>query len=263
MANPQKENGYTAIANEIMDAFARTYLPSGERQVLDVILRKTYGFNKKMDGISFSQFQEATGLSRRTVIYALENLEAKRMIVVSKSRNALLNNPNSYKFNKDYESWVVQNSAPSVEMNRKYAKEGSAKRRKGGGGSAKLGKKVVQNYDEKVKSFAPTKDKSKYTKDIASRGDAAIPRIIDLFKEVNPTHDRLFAQPPQRAAVERLLVKFDEEKLASIVRFLPKSNAARYAPTITTPVQLERDLGRLIAWGQKEKNTKKTNVAFV
>ena len=62
MANPQKENGFTSIANEILEALARVDLPSYERRVVDVIIRKTWGFvdkngkHKIWDRISYSQF---------------------------------------------------------------------------------------------------------------------------------------------------------------------------------------------------------------
>ena len=46
MANPQKENGYIMIANEIMEALAKYRIPGEQRQCLDVILRKTYGYDR-------------------------------------------------------------------------------------------------------------------------------------------------------------------------------------------------------------------------
>ena len=57
MASPQLKDGYVAIANEIMDALAHIRIPGEARQVLDVILRKTYGWKKKEDEISLSQFK--------------------------------------------------------------------------------------------------------------------------------------------------------------------------------------------------------------
>lgn len=47
MANPQCENGFTKIANELMEALAKIRIPGEARQVLDVIFRQTYGWNKK------------------------------------------------------------------------------------------------------------------------------------------------------------------------------------------------------------------------
>lgn len=149
MASPQKENGYTAIANEIMDVLAKTCLSGSNRQVLDTVLRKTYGWNKKEDFLSISQLEEATLLSRRAVIYALQNLEAKKIIIITRDSNRT----NSIKFNKNYDDWIVQSFALQVLSNRNINRLRSAKLR----GNAKLGKKVVQNSVNNVNSFAPTK----------------------------------------------------------------------------------------------------------
>ena len=74
MASPQIENGYTPIANEIMDALARTRIPGEVRQVLDYIFRKTYGWNKKEDVIPMSQFVKSTGLKKPNICRALSKL---------------------------------------------------------------------------------------------------------------------------------------------------------------------------------------------
>ena len=58
MANPQRENGHVDIANEIMDKLCRYRIPGEVRQVMDTVFRKTYGWNKKADRISLSQFCE-------------------------------------------------------------------------------------------------------------------------------------------------------------------------------------------------------------
>ena len=61
MTTPQLENGYIKIATELYDALCGIRIPGEARQVFDVILRKTYGWNKKKDAIALSQFVEATG----------------------------------------------------------------------------------------------------------------------------------------------------------------------------------------------------------
>lgn len=96
------------------------------------------------------------------------------------------------------------------------------------------------------------------TIDTAPASPDAIPsklinETIDLFKVVNPNHERLFGQPPQRKATERLLKKFGQEKLWAMIKYLPKSNGMKYAPTITTPVQFETKLGELVAFFRKQK----------
>jgi phage replication O-like protein O len=102
VANPQKENGYTSIANEIMDALISYRLPGEQRQILDSIFRKTYGFNKKIDAISLSQFVEMTGLKKPAVIRAIKGLLSKKIISVIKKDNVPAH---VYGFNKNYEQW--------------------------------------------------------------------------------------------------------------------------------------------------------------
>ena len=66
MANPQAENGHTDIANEIVEALARTRISGTETQLLWVIFRKTYGWHKKEDEISY----ERAMVSRNDIIFA-------------------------------------------------------------------------------------------------------------------------------------------------------------------------------------------------
>jgi len=107
--NPQKENGYTAIANEIMDVLCKTDLSGGQRRCLDFIFRKTYGFNKKEDDISYSQFSEGTGISVRKVREHLKELSGRNIITMhenvhtSAQKRAYL--PTTYCFNKQYSQW--------------------------------------------------------------------------------------------------------------------------------------------------------------
>lgn len=102
MANPQKERGYVAIANEIMEALCKTRISGEARQILDTILRKTYGFNKKKDEISISQFCRSTNLKKPTVVRAINKLMRMNLIIVIKNGNR---STNIYSINKDYDAW--------------------------------------------------------------------------------------------------------------------------------------------------------------
>uniref|UniRef100_A0A6M3L0L2 Putative DNA replication initiation protein n=1 Tax=viral metagenome TaxID=1070528 RepID=A0A6M3L0L2_9ZZZZ len=104
MANPQAENGHVDIANEILDALVRTRIPGEARQCLDFILRKTWGWKKKEDFISLSQFAIATGINRKAVHRAITLLSSKKMIVVIKNDDSYIN---KYRFNKNFEEWEV------------------------------------------------------------------------------------------------------------------------------------------------------------
>lgn len=100
MASPQTENGFTRIANEIVEALARTRISGEARQVVDVILRKTYGFQKTEDQISLSQFVLSTSIKRPNVCRALNKLLSMNLII--KKDNGKIP---TYRFNKDFDTW--------------------------------------------------------------------------------------------------------------------------------------------------------------
>jgi phage replication O-like protein O len=177
MASPQVENGYVKIANELYEALIKAPIGNSCSQVIYAVIRKTYGWHKKEDKISISQLCEMTGCSRRTVIYATQNLEAKRMISVNRSKKSgAENNVNTISLNKNYDEWVVQGISPQYRKVLERGKKLYRKRKKGvvqgndtGGGSASNGKEVVQGTVKDGHFLAPTKDtitKDTITKDI-------------------------------------------------------------------------------------------------
>lgn len=109
MSNPQAENGHTDIANEIMDALARIRIPGEAMQVLLAILRKTYGWHKKDDAISLSQFVEATRMRKSSICKAISKLRSMKLIITKKGNNKYT----TYCFNKNYDTWK---SLPKKEI---------------------------------------------------------------------------------------------------------------------------------------------------
>ena len=96
MANPQKENGSLMLANELVEALARTQLSPNESQILWAVLRKTYCWHKKADWIAFKQFRELTGMLDPHISKVLKRLIEKKILTRSGK---------SYGVNKDYEQW--------------------------------------------------------------------------------------------------------------------------------------------------------------
>jgi len=78
--------------------------------------------------------------------------------------------------------------------------------------------------------------------------------LIDLFKTVNPTWERLFGNKSQRAAIERLVKKIGRDKVEGGIKILAQTNAMEFSPKIFTPYELEKKLGALIAFVKKEGN---------
>lgn len=102
MASPQKENGNTGISNELFDKVLELPLTGSEFKILFFVFRRTYGWNKKEDLISISQFQKNLKLSRQTVVNGLGYL-VKSNILVKKLDQYIT----SYGPQKDYDEWVV------------------------------------------------------------------------------------------------------------------------------------------------------------
>lgn len=108
MASPQLENGYTTIANELLEKLIYLEFPKNTGslplRLCIFIIRKTYGYHKKMDIISLSQFQKATNEKSRTNLsFWLKYLVlAKILVRIKKSDNEI-----EYGLNKDYEQWLT------------------------------------------------------------------------------------------------------------------------------------------------------------
>lgn len=100
MANPQRENGHIDIANEIAEALAKQNLSPYESRILWVIWRKTYGWQKKTDWISLSQYYLMTGMRKSHICRSIRKLLLRNMI----TRKGNGNNP-EYSFQKDYDKW--------------------------------------------------------------------------------------------------------------------------------------------------------------
>jgi len=109
MANVQPDE-YTRISNVLLDALCKTHLSGTVRQILDTIFRKTYGWHKKTDRISLSQFSECTGLTRRNCLRSINKLEKMNMIIVDRHKNY-----SEYTIQKDFDLWKIPSSVVKTD----------------------------------------------------------------------------------------------------------------------------------------------------
>lgn len=89
-----------------------------------------------------------------------------------------------------------------------------------------------------------------------------INNLIDLFITVNPEHQRLFANKTERGAMERLFDKYGREKCENMIREAARVIALDYAPVITTPLELEKRLSKLVVFIRREKGQKKSGISL-
>lgn len=213
MASPQKENGYTPIANEIMEALARIRINGEAMQVLLVILRKTYGFQKKEDAISLSQFTELTGLKRQTVYKGVQKL--LRLKIVTQKGSTFTK---KYCFIKDYSLWKPEPKKVTGTQ------KGSTGTQKGSEGNPK---RVIQKKKETIQ------------KKLASQNDALVRDLIKAFEEVDPKNKSYYGNTTQRDAAHFLIEEYGFEEVKKRISVLPRTNKLPYFPSITTPFQLK------------------------
>ncbi len=102
LASPQTENGFTRLADELLDALILYPFTKRQYKVLLAVIRKTYGFQKREDDITAPQLASMTGLDRANVIRAINEL-----VVIG----ALNKRPGRFGqvlgINKNYEIWQV------------------------------------------------------------------------------------------------------------------------------------------------------------
>lgn len=237
MANPQCENGYTKIANELLEALCHIRINGEARQVLDVIIRKTYGFNKKQDSISLSQFSLMTGLKRPTICKAIAKLKKMNLIIITQKDNS---KATIFRFNKDFDSWEAL--PKKITLPKKIMR-------------------LTQKDNASLPKKIHTKDnttKDNNTKEIL-RSDAVAENLnplIFLFKEINPSYKTLYADKTQRACLSRIIKERGREEVERVIKILPQTNKMQFAPIITTPFVLEKKYGDLMAFCQRQKLAK-------
>ncbi len=108
MSAPQVENGYTRIANELLDAIISHPFSRREYAVFMAIVRMTYGYNKKEDAISGWQLSEITGIDRSHVSKTINELVQKN--IIKKSDSGRISHGQSIPFlsiNKHYKTWAT------------------------------------------------------------------------------------------------------------------------------------------------------------
>lgn len=104
-AEIQVENGnYSRIHNAILEAIYGGDFTARELKCLLFLLRKTYGYSKKSDAISYEQFAAATGIARRHVMATMQGLASRNVVIVESNGQ---NRPQSWTFNKYIEQWQL------------------------------------------------------------------------------------------------------------------------------------------------------------
>lgn len=97
MASPQLENGYTPIANELLEALYRTELTGREWRLIMCIARASYGWSQREAPISIREAAKRLG--------GKDYSNIKRVARTLVARQILARNGNALLIAKDYDRW--------------------------------------------------------------------------------------------------------------------------------------------------------------
>ncbi len=241
----QIEGGnYTRIVNKVIEQLVKQPLLGAELAICLFIIRKTYGFQKKEDEISLTQFEQGTGRSRPTIVKALKNLQLVNIVKLVKKGDSRISS-NCWSFNKYYHTWKLVKQSELVKHRVLTSKE--------------IDKKLVKTAKHTKENY------KRNTKETTSQSDGEmIVKVIDSFSGINPSYGRWYGNKTQRAAIDRLLVLNGIEQVQKVIGILEKTNGLPYFPTITTPVQLEEKWAQLeSALRRKKEELKSKQQIFI
>lgn len=101
--NPQLEDGYTRISNELLEAICRSDFNGSQMRILMLFIRASYGYGKKQAAFPIEYIQQQTGLSERNARRAVGGLIDGNVLTVKEE--AVRGKARILQLNKKYSSW--------------------------------------------------------------------------------------------------------------------------------------------------------------
>lgn len=242
MSSPQKENGYTPIANELLDALCRLHLSGSEWSYLHALIRKTYGFNKKEDWVTNSQICTLTGMRKERVS------EAKRSLI---SKNIVTEKRNKISIQKDYERWQeLRKSVTKVTEKRNSELRISVHTKdtitKDNNCETKVSRKKdimgwkAHNENDHADDIPSIDLDSREEVKKPEKVKSQAPVVFEMFKEILGTYPLNWrVNKTIRTAAENLMKERGESKIKHALLFYRENKDREYCPTILTPYDLD------------------------
>jgi phage replication O-like protein O len=148
MADVQCENGFTKIANELLEALLIYKFPKNTSDIpfklIMFVIRKTYGFNKIVDKISLTQFETGIKIDRKQICYWLNYLVEAKILVkqYNINKSSVL-----YSINKDYDKWLSVVEAKKLVEARSFTSGSHHTETSGSQETHKRKKEILQKKD--------------------------------------------------------------------------------------------------------------------
>lgn len=150
MADVQPENGYTRIADELLERVPRYKFNGTQLRIILIVWRYTYGFGRKDHEMSISFFSNATGLGKTQIDRELKNLIGRNVLVIT--QHSSYTQSRKLSFNKNYDEWGIE-KADSQQKSRVSAKTLTVSEKVEGQSAKTLTEGISKNADQDIHSF--------------------------------------------------------------------------------------------------------------
>lgn len=108
MADVQIENGFTRLANELLEVVMSQKFNGTQFKIVLAIWRYTYGFKRKQHEFSLTFLSNATNIHKQQIKTELDKLIEMKVITVVE--NSTFTKSRTLSFNKDYSQWLCLQS---------------------------------------------------------------------------------------------------------------------------------------------------------
>jgi phage replication O-like protein O len=103
VSGPQLEDGYTRVANELLEAVFHADFNGAQIRVLLCLIRNTYGYGRKECEFSNGFVAKGTGLNKKSVALVMNSLQEGKVIIVT--QQPTYTTPKKVKLNKRIKEW--------------------------------------------------------------------------------------------------------------------------------------------------------------
>lgn len=202
MANPQKENGYTPISNEIMDEVAKLQINATQFRILIVVWRYTYGFSRKQHALSEGFISNATGIHKKRIGQELLDL-IKRNVLTEEVAPSFAST-RVISFNKNYQEWTNRDSQSIDRQSMKTLT-----------GNERVDQTVNENVDRTVNENVD-QDKQNIKQNIKQIS------IVDFFEKAWKLYPRKEGKGSVSKTQKKKLYDLGDEFIRCIERYVQK-----------------------------------------
>jgi phage replication O-like protein O len=214
------QSNYTQVPNVFFDEILEG-LNLAETKVLLAIMRKTFGWQKQIDRISYSQIVKMTGLSKVSISSGIKSLEKKDIIFVIRNGQECLYSVKVYS-ETGKEGLLVSNEESEREMFNRLSnftgagKEGLQVCDKTGKGSLHTKESILNKLDKETitqQPLIPSLSSKLITKETSNNNDSPFQTNTKKNKAKASTTSDSFLKPIEDRYFENYKILHSQKKL--------------------------------------------------